>query len=125
MDKNLEERLREIEARLDMVQGDVNIIATLNKERDRDLAEELVSRRFGRSDNKRLCWYYADNERTISDISEETGIRERNVRTHLAELNDDGLLTKREEAGNTYYRKAKMTTGLGIESQVEDYVDEL
>ncbi|MGB9965161.1 ArsR/SmtB family transcription factor [Halobacterium hubeiense] len=44
-----------------------------------------------------------DDERTVSEISDETGIAQPTVSQHLRKMRDQGVVTKRDEGRNNYY----------------------
>ena len=51
----------------------------------------------------------ADGERTVSELVESTGMRQANVSKHLGLLAEDGLLERRRDGQNVYYRVADPT----------------
>lgn len=122
--KEIERRLGNIEGDMNRVQGNVNVLARIQKEDRRDVIKALANRAFGQSDNRRKVWFYADDT-DAADIAEKTGIRLSNVRRQLANLNNQGLVVKEERNGTTYYDKAGVVKGVGLEQDVKDEVDSL
>lgn len=119
----IERRLREMDEKLDDIQGDVSILAAVNKEKDRVTIKNLINRVFGTSQRKRRCFYYCNDKRTIREIGEMANVAESNVRTILAKLNKEGLVAKREEDGHAIYRKKPITQGIGLEKDLRQYFE--
>lgn len=119
------ERLREMDKKLDNIQGDVNFLATLSKHRRRRDIKDIVHEKFGNSIVKKKLWYYADGDRTISELVEKVGSTQSTVYNYLSEMNYQGLLNKDEVDGKVYYRKAEITTGINIEGDIQDQIDDL
>lgn len=124
--------LRELNRKVDSmqrdindIQGDVNILSTLNKERHRDDLINLIEGKLGRSDNKRLCWYFANGERNPEDLSEAADIPIGSVYQCVSDLNRAGLLIKNERNGTVYYEKAEITRDVGLENRIEERFDDL
>lgn len=51
----------------------------------------------------------AEGEQPVSALVESTGMRQANVSKHLGLLADDGLLERRRDGQNVYYRVADPT----------------
>jgi len=62
----------------------------------------------GLADSSRLALLLAlrQGEKTVSTLSEETGLSQSNVSNHLACLKDCGLVLNRQEWRHVYYRIA-------------------
>lgn len=78
-----------------------------NKERLSGGAFEKVAERFKiLSEPMRLKLIYAlmDGEKTVSDLVEETGGLQANVSKHLGMLLDAGVVGRRKQGLNAYYR---------------------
>jgi DNA-binding transcriptional ArsR family regulator len=121
----LNRKIDELRQDVNHIQGDTNIMATLNKERHTDDIINLIEGKFGRSDLKRKCWYYANGTTTISDLTELTGSTRSTIENYVSELTRQGVLIKEEEDGNTYYDKADISTGVGLENRIDDRFDDL
>jgi len=121
----LNRKVDELRRDVNHIQGDTNIMATLNKERHTEDIINLIEGKFGRSDLKRKCWYYADGTTTISDLTELTGSTRSTIENYVSELTRQGVLIKEEEDRNTYYDKADISTGVGLENRIEDRFDDL
>lgn len=119
---DIEKKLNQMDAKLDSIQGDVNILSTLNKETRKEEVKDLLNSKFGRSKNKRKVWLAADGEKTLEEIQEDIGIPMGSVHSAAADLNDQGLLRKRERDGMTIYWKAEISTDIGLEEDVQDYL---
>ncbi|EPZ52685.1 MULTISPECIES: ArsR/SmtB family transcription factor [Alicyclobacillus] len=76
----------------------------------------------GLADPSRLALLLAlrPGEKTVSTLSEETGLSQSNVSNHLACLKDCGLVVNRQEWRHVYYRIAdsKVLTLLDIADEV-------
>lgn len=125
-----EDRLEEIDKKLDRIQdnvndiqGDVRVLSTLNKGLNREELLNLIHEHFGNSDSKKLTWYYANGSRTIEEISEEADIAKGSVQWAVRELNKGGWLVRNEQNGNAIYDKAEVCTNLGIERELEKELD--
>lgn len=127
-DNSLEELTRKVDDMqrdINDIQGDVNILSTLNKERYRDDLINLIEGKFGRSDNKRRVWYYANGERDPDCLSDEADIPVGSVYQCVSDLNREGLLIKDNPDGTVYYDKAEITIDIGLESRLEAEIDDL
>lgn len=123
--RELNRKVDNMQRDINDIQGDVNILSTLNKERHRDDLINLVEGKFGRSDNKRCVWYYANGERDPDGISEAADIPIGSVYQCVSDLNREGLLIKDKRDGVVYYDKAEITVDIGLESRLEDEIDGL
>lgn len=120
---DFQKKLEQMDAKLDSIQGDVNVLATLNKEDNRETLLNLLNSKFGRSKNRRKVWLAADGEKTLEEIADETGLSLGSVHPAASNLNDQGMLRKAVgEDGTTYYWKSEITTGIGLEQDVRDYL---
>ncbi|WP_327053157.1 hypothetical protein [Halomicrococcus gelatinilyticus] len=121
----LNRKIDELRQDVNHIQGDTNIMATLNKERHTDDIINLIEGKFGRSDLKRKCWYYADGTTTISDLTELTDSTRSTIENYVSELTRQGVLIKEDRDGNTCYDKADISTRVGLENRIEDRFDDL
>jgi DNA-binding transcriptional ArsR family regulator len=120
-----EETLQEIRKKVDSIEKNTNVNTELHKSLNRDELLNVLLNRFGGSDNKKKCWYYANDDRSISEISEEADIREGNVRSTFSDLYEDDLVIKRKDGTQTYYDKSKITEDIGIEIAIADELDDI
>jgi DNA-binding transcriptional ArsR family regulator len=123
--QELNRKVDELRRDVNHIQGDTNIMATLNKERHTEDIINLIEGKFGRSDLKRKCWYFADGTTTISDLTDLTGSTRSTIGNYVSELTRQGVLIKNEEDGDTYYDKAEISTGVGLENRIEDRFEDL
>lgn len=123
--RELNRKVDNMQRDINDIQGDVNILSTLNKERHRDDLINLIEGKFGRSDNKRRVWYYANGERDPEGLSDAADIPIGSVYQCVSDLNREGLLIKDERDGTVYYDKAEITVDIGLESRLEDQIDDL
>lgn len=121
----LNRKMDELRRDVNHIQGDTNIMATLNKERHTEDIINLIEGKFGRSDLKRKCWYYADGTTTISDLTNLTGSTKSTIENYVSELTRQGVLIKEEREGSVYYNKAEISTGVGLKDRIEDRFDNL
>lgn len=119
------ERLDNIQRDINDIQGDVNILSTLNKERHRDDLINLIEGKFGRSDNKRRVWYYADGSLDPEELAETADVPVNSVYGCVADLNREGVLIKSERNGTVYYDKAEISIDIGLENRIEERIDDL
>lgn len=123
LDKILE-RLKRVEDDVNDMQGDVRVLATLNKGLNRKELVNLIHDFFGRSTRKKLAWYHADEPRTVPEIARVAGIPERSARWAVSKLSKAGWLDEHErDDGELVYEKANVCTNLGIESTLEEELD--
>lgn len=123
--RELNRKVDNMQRDINDIQGDVNILSTLNKERHRNDLINLIEGKFGRSNNKRRVWYYANGERDPEDLSDAADIPMGSVYQCVSDLNREGLLIKDERDGKVYYDKAEITVDIGLESRLEDEIDDL
>lgn len=122
---DLNRKVNELKRDINHIQGDTNILATLNKEQHTEDIINLIEGKFGRSDLKRKCWYHADGSTTISDLTDLTGSTRSTIENYASKLTRQGVLIKEESDGTTYYDKADISTGVGLEQRIEDRIDDL
>ena len=123
--RELNRKMNDMQRDINDIQGDVNILSTLNKERHRDDLINLIEGKFGRSDNKRLTWYYANGERDPQDLADVADIPLGSVYQCVSDLNREGLLIKNERDGTVYYEKAEISLDIGLENKIEDRFEDL
>ncbi|WP_049897044.1 MULTISPECIES: hypothetical protein [unclassified Haloferax] len=123
--RELNRKVDNMQRDINDIQGDVNILSTLNKERHRDDLINLIEGKFGRSDNKRRVWYYANGERNPESLSDAADIPIGSVYQCVSDMNREGLLLKDERDGTVYYGKSEITLDIGLESRLEDEIDDL
>lgn len=119
------EKLQEMDNKLDLMQGDLNTQATVMKEDNKEQLMSLAKRKFGRSKNKRIIWYYADEKRTVEEIADLSPISESAIYNKTAEMCEQGLIFRTEDGDITRYKRQETTEGIGLEEHVEDYVGNL
>lgn len=124
-DQDIWEKLQEMDNKLDLIQGDVNTQATVMKEDNKEQLVSLAKRKFGRSKNKRIIWYYANKKRTVEEIADLSPITKSAIYNQTAEMCEKGLIFRIEDGDTTRYKRQETTEGIGLEEHVEDYVDEL
>jgi len=123
--RELNRKVDNMQRDINDIQGDVNILSTLNKERHRDDLINLIEGKFGRSTNKRRVWYYSNGERDPEDLSEEADIPIGSVYQCVSDLNREGLLIKNERDGTVFYEKAEISVDIGLEDRLEDNIEDL
>lgn len=116
-------KLQEMDNKLDNIDGNLNILSTSKKQESKGDLQKLFKRKFGRSDKKRLVWYYADEPKTVDELSELVGTSESYIRNMVSDMN--ALLDKHEVENNTHYTRSEISVGIDLETHVEDFVDEL
>ncbi|WP_375203300.1 ArsR/SmtB family transcription factor [Hyphococcus sp.] len=67
-----------------------------------------------------LC-LMADGERSVSELTEELGLRQATVSQHLARLRQEGLVNTRREAQTIYYSIANEAAGAVIRILYDAY----
>jgi len=123
--RELNQKVDSMQRDINDIQGDVNILSTLNKERHREDLMNLIQGKFGRSDNKRRVWYHANGKRNPEDLSDAADIPIGSVYQCVSDLNREGLLIKDERNGTVYYDKAEITVDIGLERHLENEIDDL
>lgn len=123
--RELNRKVDELRQDVNHIQGDTNIMATLNKERHREDIINLLESKFGQSDLKRKVWYYADGTTSAKDLAELAGSTEGTIRNYISDLQRNGVLIKDDFDGTTYYDKADISTDIGLESKIEEEVEDL
>lgn len=112
------QKLQKMDGKLNEIQGDVNILSTLNKEKDKELLKNLIRRKFGQSDRKRLIWCHCNGEVQIEELVEKTEIRKSNLSPLTSEMSRQGLLVKEEKVEGIFCKKAEITKRIGLESEI-------
>lgn len=123
--RELNQKADSMQQDINDIQGDVNILSTLNKEIHRDKLINLIEGKFGTSDAKRLVWYFANGERSPQEIVEMVDMGRSSVYWALNQLNREGLVNKTEVDNTEYYDKAEITLDLGFEQRIEEEFDDL
>lgn len=124
-DNRVWRKLQEMDDKLDNIQGDTNVQSQILKEDNRDLMVQLFKQKFGRSKNRRRVWYHADERRTADSLVEATGLSLSQIRNLTSEMTELALLNKAERGDRTVYYRNESTEGIGLESHIEEYVDDL
>lgn len=116
--------LREMDNKLNDIQGDVNILSTLNKELNKDELAKLIMRKFGSAPKQKLIWYHTDEETsTIQQLANKLDISESSVQNHVSSLTDKGLLRRKKKGRKSFYSKSEITMGIGIKGKIEEEED--
>lgn len=118
-------KLQEMDNKLDLMQGDVNTLATINKEDKKDELQNLFKRKFGQSKTRRRIWYYADKKRTAEEIADLSGLSKSQIYNYTREMREKSLIVKTETGDVSRYCRQEITEGIGLEKHVEEYVDDL
>lgn len=124
-DEDIWLKLQEMDDKLDNIQGDTNVQSQILKQQSKSALLDMFKRKFGKSTNRRRVWYYADEERTVDDLVELTGIDRSQIHNLTSEMIDLALLAKSESGRRKVYYRREITEGIGLEKHVEDYVDDL
>jgi len=73
----------------------------------------------------RILHLLRDGERTVSEISEATGIAQPTVSQHLRKMRDQGVVTKRDAGLNNYYTIADERIVEGMNTMRDVLLDQL
>lgn len=73
----------------------------------------------------RILHLLKDDEYSVSEISEETGIAQPTVSQHLRKMRDQGVVTRREAGLNKYYSIADERIVEGMNTMREVLLDRL
>jgi len=73
----------------------------------------------------RILHLLRDGERTVSEISEATGIAQPTVSQHLRKMRDQGVVTKRDAGLNNYYTIADERIVEGMNTMCAVLLDQL
>jgi len=81
----------------------------MNRKKLSDEALELIAGRFkllGEASRLKILIALEDGEKNVGEIVDATGLSQANASRHLAALTDGGVLARRREGLNVYYRVA-------------------
>ena len=123
--RELNQKADDMQSDINDIQGDVNILSTLNKEIHRDKLIDLIKGKFGRSDYKRLCWYYADGSVGVAELAELIDTSESTIRNYVSEMNREGLLRREENDDGVNYNKTEISVDIGLEQEIAEGFDDL
>ena len=93
------------------------------KEESKSELQKLFKRKFGRSESKRLVWYYAKESKTVDELAELVDTSPSYIRNMVSDMN--ALLDKHEVDDTTQYTRSEISEGIDLETNVEEFVDEL
>lgn len=111
--------VRELNDKVDKVRGHVNVLATMNKELNREALVKTLQKKIGTSLANQRLWYYADKPRTIAELQRLGGIPEGSMNKTLSRLHGKGILDKNELSNPVRYYRDEVTQDLGLEKWVE------
>lgn len=125
-----EDKLDKIDRKLDGIrrdvndiQGDVRLQAKLHKDLNKPQVMNQTFESFGQSTAKKKIWYYANGERTSSEIAEKADIAPATASRNASDLVESGVLDRFRDGNNVYFDRAEMTIGIGIEQELEEDLD--
>lgn len=121
----MDNKLQEMDNKLDNIEGDTNVQSQVLKEDSKEKLQNLFKRKFGRSENRRIVWYYLTDKMTIEEIHQETGISKSYVGNLVSEMNELSLINKEEKENEVLYYRSETTEGIELEDHIEKYVDDL
>jgi Fic family protein len=116
-------KLDSIQRDVNDIQGDVRMQAKLHKDLNREELKNQIYNSFGGSTAKRKIWYYANGERTASEIAELANVAFATASRNATKLAESGVLDRLKEGNTTYYQRAEITKGLGIARDLENDLD--
>lgn len=127
-----EDKLDKIDQKLDLIrddvndiQGDVRVMSTLNKELNKEELKAEVYTKFGQSTAKRKIWYYADGTNSVSELAGLADIADATASRNCTKMSKSGILVEHDRGSSTYYKRAEVTEGIGIEQELEEEFDDL
>jgi len=123
--KDIWRKLQEMDNKLDLMQGDMNSLATINKQDNVGLLQDLFKSQFGQSKTRRKIWYYLDELRTVDELSEASGLSTSQIYNYTRGMREKNLIVKLETGELVQYKRTDLTQGIGLEEHVEKYVDDL
>jgi len=122
-----EDKLEKIDDKLDSIQrdvndmqGDVRIQTTMLKETSKSNLKNRIRNVFGSSDRKRQIWYVVKDFMSIEEIIDETDFPQGTVTRYTREMAESGVLDRRKNGNERYYRRNEITEGIGMEQEVEE-----
>lgn len=123
-DEDIWRKLQDMDDKLDNIQGDTNVQSQILKEQSKDKLRNLFKRKLGTSTNRRKVWYNADVKRTTEELAEATGLSKSQIRNLTSDMVEKALLNKSEAGDRKVYYRNETTEGIGLESDVKEYLDD-
>lgn len=123
-EEEMEERLREMDGKLDRIRNNTNVLSTIRKENSREDLQALFMRKLGRSKDMKKSWLAAEEDswKTNDELAEISGVN--NISRATKKLHDKSMLDRREEGNEMEYRKSEATVGIGLENKLDVDLDE-
>jgi len=118
-------KLQEMDNKLDLIQGDMNSLATINKQDNVGLLQDLFKSQFEQSKTRRKIWYYLDEPCTVSELSETSDLSTSQIYNYTRGMREKNLIAKLETGELVQYKRTDLTKGIGLEEHVEEYLDDL
>lgn len=120
MDKEeMEQRLKEMDGKLDRIRNNTNVLSTIRKENSREDLQALFLRKLGRSKDMKKAWLAAEEDswKTNEELGEISGVN--NIGRATKKLHDKSMMDRREEGNKMKYRKSEATVGIGLENELD------
>lgn len=112
-------KLREMDDKMDRIRGHVNVIATLNKELNREQLLEQCKKKIGPSLEMQRLWYFSRDPRTIPELQSLAEVKATTIGSSLKRLHDRGMLEKNELSDQVRYYQNEVTQDIGIDKWIE------
>lgn len=112
-------KLREIDDKLDRVRGDVNVLATINKQRDRERLLELCKDKIGKSLDMQRLWYHAKTPKSISELCAISKVKLDTGGRYLRRLHERGMLVRNETVSPVTYVRSEVSEDIGVDKWIE------
>jgi hypothetical protein len=118
-DEELEERLREMDGKLDRIRNNTNVLSTIRKENSREDLQKLFMRKLGRNNDMKKAWLAADEQewKTNEELREISDVN--NIGRATKKLHDKSMMDRREEENRMLYRKSEATVGINLEGKIK------
>lgn len=123
-EEEMEERLREMDGKLDRIRNNTNVLSTIRKENSREDLQDLFMRKLGRSKDRKKTWLAADEDtwRTNEELGKISEVN--NTGRATKKLHDKSMLDRREKGNTMEYRKSEATVGIGLENRIDVEIDD-
>lgn len=114
----IDRKLDSIQRDVNDIQGDMRMLTNMNKETSKSELKSQIHDKFGTSTARKKIWLEADGSMTVGELAGAADVAEGTVRRYASEMAEAGVLDRFKDGNETYYARADITEGIGIEEEI-------